>query len=453
VSWETTEFDGLLEAVPDALVGVDESGVIRFVNRQTESLFGYERDDLVGQPIETLVPESLRPAHEAHREGWNSAPRTRPMGTMLKLSGRRRDGSVFPLECSLCPLNTRDGMVAVAAVREMTRCRSAEADQGRAGLAAGVVDYAGDVTEQRQAARYARSLLEAALDPLVTISPTGKITDVNEATVKVTGLGRHELIGTSFSDYFTEPDKANEGYQLVFDKGSVTDYPLTLRHRDGTLTEVLYNASLYRDGAGNVLGIFAAARDVTEHNRALAKIAHQAKELERLADLERAHSMIESSLDAFVAISPEGMILDANEATVELTGVPRENLIGTSFSDYFTDPKKAEAIYQLVFTEGMAVDYPLTLRHRDGDETLTEVLYNASVYRDTSGEVLGVFATARDVTEQMRAQREVGERLAELEQFQRLTVGRELKMIELKKEIEYLRKFGPADGGEPSHED
>jgi PAS domain S-box-containing protein len=316
-----------------------------------------------------------------------------------------------------------------------------------------VVDYADDVTEQRQGARYSRSLLEAALDPLVTISPTGKITDVNEATVKVTGIGRQELIGTSFSDYFTEPDKANKGYQLVFDKGSVTDYPLTLRHRDGTLTEVLYNASLYRDIAGNVLGIFAAARDVTEHNRALAKIDNQAKELERLAELERAHSMIESSLDAFVAISPEGMIVDTNEATVELTGVPREKLIGTSFSDYFTDPKKAEALYLLVFPEGIAVDYPLTLRHRDGHETLTEVLYNASVYRDTSGEVLGVFATARDVTEQMRAQREVGERLAELEQFQRLTVGRELKMIELKKEIEYLRKLGPADRGEPSHED
>ena len=115
----------------------------------------------------------------------------------------------------------------------------------------------------------------------------------------------------------------------------------------------------------------------------------------------------------------------------------------TSFSDYFTDPAKAEAIYQLVFSEGMAVDYPLTLRHRDGHETLTEVLYNASVYRDAAGNVLGVFAAARDVTEQMQAQKEGTERLAQLEEFQRLTVGRELKMIELKKEIEYLRKLSP----------
>jgi PAS domain S-box-containing protein len=155
--------------------------------------------------------------------------------------------------------------------------------------------------------------------------------------------------------------------------------------------------------------------------------------------------MIESSLDSLVAISPEGKITDANTATVKLTGVPREKLIGTSFSDYFTDPAKAEAIYQLVITEGMTMDYPLTLQHRHGHERLTEVLYNASAYRDTAGNVLGVFAAARDVTEQMQAQREAAERLDQLEQFRRLAVGRELKMIELKKQIEYLKKSRPTE--------
>jgi PAS domain S-box-containing protein len=155
--------------------------------------------------------------------------------------------------------------------------------------------------------------------------------------------------------------------------------------------------------------------------------------------------MIESSLDSLVSISPEGMITDVNEATTKVTGVPRGELIGTAFSDCFTEPDKANEIYQRVFAEGMAVDYPLTMRHRDG--TLTEVLYNASVYRDITGKVLGVFAAARDVTKQMQAQAEIAgqldrelQRLVELEQFQRLTVGRELKMIELKKEIESLLK-------------
>jgi PAS domain S-box-containing protein len=300
-------------------------------------------------------------------------------------------------------------------------------------------EVAARTAELQDAFEAARSMIESSLDALVAISAEGLITDANEATVKATGVPRQELIGTAFSECFTEPEKANAIYELVFEQGMAVDYPLTMRHRDGTLTEVLYNASVYRDVGGKVLGVFAAARDVTEARQAF----------------EAARSMIESSLDALVAISAAGLITDANEATVKATGVPRVELIGTAFSDCFTDPEKANAIYQLVFEQGMAVDYPLTMRHRDG--TLTEVLYNASVYRDGGGKVLGVFAAARDVTNQNQAHIEIARqqataltRLAELEQFHRLTVGRELKMIELKKENEYLRKLGPGDGGEQS---
>jgi anti-anti-sigma factor len=120
---------------------------------------------------------------------------------------------------------------------------------------------------------YARSLLEASLDPLVTISPKGKVTDVNEAAVKITGTPRRELIGSDFSNYFTEPDKAREGYQRVFADGFVTDYPLTIRHKDGHVIEVLYNASVYRNTKGNVAGVFAAARDITVQKKTEAELA------------------------------------------------------------------------------------------------------------------------------------------------------------------------------------
>ena len=190
--------------------------------------------------------------------------------------------------------------------------------------------------------------------------------------------------------------------------------------------------------------------DLLEHHRGTLETEVAARTAELQEAFEAAHSMIESSLDALVAISPEGLITDANEATVKATGVPRQELIGTAFSECFTEPEKANAIYQLVFAQGMAVDYALTMRHREG--TLTEILYNASVYRDARGKVLGVFAAARDVTKQNQAHREIAEqrvneleRLVDLERFHRLTVGRELKMIELKKENEYLRKFGPGD--------
>jgi len=111
-------------------------------------------------------------------------------------------------------------------------------------------------------ANYARSLIEASLDPLFTISPAGKITDINNASVNITGLSREELIGTDFFNYFTEPQKAREVYQEVFAKGFVADYPLTIR--DFTHTDVLFNGSVYKDGQGNVVGAVVVARDITE---------------------------------------------------------------------------------------------------------------------------------------------------------------------------------------------
>lgn len=127
---------------------------------------------------------------------------------------------------------------------------------------------------------YARSLIEASLDPLVTINPNGEITDVNFAAIQATGLSREKLIGTDFSSYFTDPEKARESYQQVFDHGYVTDYPLTIRHADGKLIDVLYNASVYKDERGNVLGVFAAARDVTAQKQAELEINRRTAELQ-----------------------------------------------------------------------------------------------------------------------------------------------------------------------------
>ena len=151
---------------------------------------------------------------------------------------------------------------------------------------------------------------------------------------------------------------------------------------------MLYNACVYKDDKGNVLGVFAAARDVTERK--------MAEELQR-ASSAHARSLIEASLDPLVTISAQGKITDVNEASVQATGVAREQLVGTDFSDYFTEPDKARSGYQKAFSEGFVRDYPLAIRHASG--RILDVLYNAGVYKDDKGNVLGVFAAARDVTE------------------------------------------------------
>lgn len=245
--------------------------------------------------------------------------------------------------------------------------------------------------ETQRESRYARSLIEASLDPLVTISTEGKITDMNLATANITGISREKLTGTDFFDYFTEPQKAREVYQEVFAKGSVADSPLTLRHKNGKLTDVLFNGSVYKDEGGKVLGVVIVARDVTAQ-KLLSKYSL---------------SLIEASLDPLVTINTEGKITDMNQATANITGISREKLTGTDFFDYFTEPQKAREVYQEVFANGSVADSPLTLRHKNGK--LTDVLFNGSVYKDDRGNVLGVVIVARDVTDQKRIATELTE--------------------------------------------
>ena len=411
----------IVDSSDDAIVGKTPDGIITSWNRGAERIYGYSAEEVIGKPISVVIS----PDRPSEMDEILARIRRGEQVEHYETKRLRKDRKPISISLTVSPI------------------------YDNAGKLIGVSSIARDITERRQAderlrsaSLYARSLIEASLDPLVTISPEGKITDVNEATIKATGIARDKLIGTDFSSYFTEPERAQEGYRQVFSRGAVMDYPLTIRHREGHAIDVLYNASLYRDNGGEVLGVFAAARDVTAQKQAS----------------QYARSLIEASLDPLVTISPNGKITDVNEATIRITGIERDRLIGTDFSDYFTEPEKAREGYQRVFSQGFVTDYPLTIRHREG--RLTSVLYNASVYKDVRGNVLGVFAAARDVTAQRQAEAEIArqrvtelerskdlERLAELERFQKLTVGRELKMIELKRELAELQQKASAGRG------
>ncbi|KKG74398.1 PAS domain-containing sensor histidine kinase [Methanosarcina mazei] len=255
---------------------------------------------------------------------------------------------------------------------------------------AGIVQ---DITERKKiekalgmANAYNRSLIEVSLDPLVTIGPDGKITDVNRATEIVTGYFRSELIGTDFSDYFTEPEKAKEGYQYVFQKGLVRDYPLEIRHKHGHITPVLYNASIYRDENGRVTGVFAAARDITELKKAEEKIKALA-------------NAVESSNDAIITGTLDGTITSWNKGAEQIYGYLAEEVMGKNVSILEPDNLKGE-IKQLFdkIKQGKKVKRYETLRLKK-DGIAVNVSVTLSPIFDVSGNPVAFSGIARDITE------------------------------------------------------
>jgi len=185
--------------------------------------------------------------------------------------------------------------------------------------------------ELEKVSSYNRSLIEASVDPLVTIGPDGKITDVNRTTETITGRSRLELVSTDFSDYFTEPERAKEGYLQVFREGLVRDYELAIRHVDGRVTPVLYNATVYRDEAGKVIGVFAAARDITERKQAEQELHILNKELTHRSEiLSAANSELDLQKRELSAQSSE--LTEQNvELEMQKKQLDESNRLKTSF--------------------------------------------------------------------------------------------------------------------------
>lgn len=246
----------LVNGIADyAILMLDPEGKIVSWNLGAEKIEGYRAEEILGRHFSCFYPPETRAQGLPEKELKIAAEQGRYEDEGWRV---RKDGSRFLASVVLSALRGEDGSLL------------------------GFAKVSRDITH-RKGPDYARSLIEASLDPLVTISPDGKITDVNASTEAITGHLRQELVGTDFCDYFTDPNKAREGYRLVFREGQVRDYPLEIRHRDGRETSVLYNASVYRDENGEVVGVFAAARDITERKRAEALIQQQSLEIMELS--------------------------------------------------------------------------------------------------------------------------------------------------------------------------
>jgi PAS domain S-box-containing protein len=243
------DLGGLLEAAPDAMVVIDETGTIVLVNAQTERLFGYAREELVGEAVEMLVPADLRKVHHKHRDEYVVEPHVRSMGTGLDLKACRKDGSEFPVEISLAPLRAGDSLLVSAAVR--------------------------DVTNKRREERLFRGLLEAAPDAMVIVDEAGRIVLVNAQVEERFGYQRAELIGEPVE--MLVPERFS-GMHVAFRSGYVAGprtRPMGLagdlyaRRKDGT--EFPVEISLAPLETEDGLLVSAAVRDISERRQMQAE--------------------------------------------------------------------------------------------------------------------------------------------------------------------------------------
>lgn len=261
-----------------AIVAVtDIDGTITFVNDKFCEVSGYERSELIGNNHRILKSGHHPPEFFEQMYATISAGKI----WTAEICNRNKAGELYWALTTIKPFLDNDGkpLKYVAIRTDITERKRNE-------------------EEIKKAERYSRNLIEASLDPLVTIGFDGKITSANKAVELATGFSREDLIGSDFCDCFLELHEAREVYQKVFEQGSVVDYPLTMRHTSGSTLDVLYNATVYYDENGEIEGIFAAARDITERKVMENRIKHLAfyDQLTNLPNRRKLYERLEASV-------------------------------------------------------------------------------------------------------------------------------------------------------------
>ena len=376
----------LYEFSPVGYLTLTHAGQIAEINLAGAMLLGGERAKFLQQRFDLFIaPED--------RDRWhimfvNAMKHAEKMGIELEL--RRGDGSRISAH-----LDCLRAAVAGAPAKMHMALTDISAMQLNKQLSAAQDDL-------REAALYSRSLIEASLDPLVTIDISGKIMDVNAATEVFTGVARDRLIGSDFADYFTEPEQARAGYRQVFEQGYITDYPLAIRHVSGRTADVLYNASIFRNAKMEVAGIFAAARDVTELKSKNALLREKEEYLRATTKTTR---------DAIIVLEGEtDTITEWNPAAEAIFGYTKAEALGRALHEFLAPPRFREAARDALAHFGgsgegevVGTTRELVALHKDGTEFPIELSLSAMQLRGKW------YATgiARDITERKESERQL----------------------------------------------
>jgi PAS domain S-box-containing protein len=397
--------DIIIENAPDPVFVADLDGKILQANEAVSQLLGFRQDEVVEQSLSQFISaEETREFTAALREVVE-----RGVTRDAVLNPRSASGEVIPTSLNASALRDSEGNVigAIGILRDMR-----ELDKARA---------------------YAQRLIEDAPDPVFVSDLEGKILEANEAVSELLGFRRDEVVEQSLSRFISEEEtrEFTAALREVVERGVTRNARLNPRSATGEVIPTSLNASALRDTDGKVIGAIGVLRDMRELDKARAY----------------AESLIRNAPDPVFVSDLEGKILEANDAVSDLLGFRRDEVVEQSLSRFISEEETREftAALREVVERGVTRNARLNPRAATGEVIPTSL--NASALRDPDGKVIGAIGVLRDmrayeqvVNDLEQSKTELQEKILDLEKFEEVVVGRELKMIALEKELEGLQQ-------------
>lgn len=386
-----TRLSQVIEAMPNGIVMVNTKGIIEIVNTQAEKIFGYHRSELLGQPVEKLIPHEIAKHHAHNRESFFRSPSPRMMGAGRELFGLRRDGEEFPLEIGLAPVNTKEGMKVLASIVDITERRNATME----------------LNESRERLELTTRINQIGVWEYIV--DEGKLI-WNDAMFEIYGRNKK---------YFTSDHNAwrqcihpadIENTEALFQESIKKLTPYVCKFRiiqpDGTIKHIIAKGMIERI-KNNQLRMLGTNIDITREEAALAKVH----------DLEALRSaIVEFSEDAIISKTPTGVITSWNIGATNIFGYDAKEAIGRPIKDLLFPPGFAHEEENLLaqVRSGLVIKHLETLR-RCKDGRVINVSITLSPIKDADGNIVGISAIKRDITETMETAKTLAKQKTELE--------------------------------------
>jgi PAS domain S-box-containing protein len=411
-------FRDLLESAPDSMIIVNELGIINIINAQTEKLFGYQRDELIGQKIEFVVPERFRAEHPAKRDHFMQEALSRPRNAKLDLIGLNKNGNEFPVEVSLSPLKTDEGLLVSAAVRDISERVAAE-------------------EALRESEEKNRLVLENIGEGIFGVNLEGQVIFINPAACSILGYQNDELLGKPIHDIIHHTQKNGSSYpveECPMRKAYTTGQTFHINDeilwkKNGSHIDVIYTSTPIVKG-NDIVGAVITFSDVSDQ-----RIAEE----ELKASQVRFRAYFEQSQVGMAVTHPNRGWLEVNKRLTDIFGYEFEELkqLGWEKLTHPDDIEEDTNKYQKMI-DGEFDTYTMNKRMQRKNGKTVHINLSVSCLRNSDGDVDRVLASMMDITVAKTVEEELNQRLDDLNRFRKMAIGRENKMIELKKEINDL---------------